>query len=346
MEFPTAPAPHLPPRTTVTAVMLEVLIALVPGVLAYLWFFGPGLVLNLLIAALTALATEAVMLKLRGQALKPALNDLSALVTASLLALAMPPLTPWWVTSVAIVFAIAVAKHLYGGLGYNLFNPAMAGYAVVLISFPAHMDGFVPARGVGTEHAQVSLAETFDFVFTGHLPDGMQIDAVSMASPLDVMQSDLGRARMVSEITASPGFGGLGGVGWEWINAAFAAGGLWLLFRGIIRWHIPATVLAGVAGMALICNLADGDHYAPMSFHLFTGATMLGAFFIATDPVSAATTERGRLYYGAGVGVLTYIIRVWGKYPDGVAFAVLIMNMLVPVIDHYTRPRVYGHAER
>ena len=346
MEFQTAPAPHLPPRTTVTAVMLEVLVALVPGVLVYLWYFGPGLVLNLLIAALTALATEAAMLKLRGRAPQPALKDLSALVTAALLALAMPPLTPWWVTAIATVFAIAIAKHLYGGLGYNLFNPAMAGYAVVLISFPAHMDGFVSARGVATEQHQVSFAETVDFVFTGHLPEGMQIDAVSMASPLDVMQGDLGRARMVSEITASPGFGGLGGVGWEWVNAAFAAGGLWLLFRGIIRWQIPATMLAGLGGMALLCNLADGDHYATMSFHLFTGATMLGAFFIATDPVSAATTERGRLYYGAGVGVLTYIIRVWGKYPDGVAFAVLLMNMLVPVIDHYTRPRVYGHVER
>src|SRR5262245_26857610 len=168
----------------------------------------------------------------------------------------------------------------------------------------------------------------------------MKTDAISMASPLDVLQGDLGRAGMVSEITASPLFGGLGGLGWEWINAAFALGGLWLLFRGIIRWHIPVGVLAGLAVPALIANLADGDHYPTMSFHLFTGATMLGAFFIATDPVSAATTERGRLIYGAGVGVLTYAIRAWGKYPDGVAFAVLLMNMLVPVIDHYTRPRV------
>jgi len=344
MEFATAPAPHLPARTTVTAVMLEVLVALVPGVLAYLWFFGAGLAVNLAIAAAAALATECAMLKLRGKAVRPALGDLSALVTAALLALALPPLTPWWVTVVAAAFAIGVAKHLYGGLGYNLFNPAMAGYAVVLISFPVHMDGWLPAHGTVTDRPPVGIGATLDFVFTGTLPDGMQIDAVSLASPLDVMQADLGRARMVSEITASPGFGGFGGVGWEWINAAFAAGGLWLLFRGIIRWHISTGFLAGLAAMALAFNLADGDHYATMSFHLFTGATMLGAFFIATDPVSAATSERGRLIYGVGAGVLTYVIRVWGKYPDGVAFAVLIMNMLVPLIDHYTRPRVYGHA--
>src|SRR5262245_53271573 len=256
MEFSTAPAPHLPARTTVTAVMLEVLVALVPGVLVYTWYFGPGLAINLVIAAAAALAVESLMLKLRGKTLRPALADLSALVTAALLALALPPLTPWWVTTVAAVFAMAVAKHLYGGLGYNLFNPAMAGYAVVLISFPSHMNGFVPPRGIGEEHPQVTIAETFDYVFAGHLPDGMKIDAISMASPLDVLQGDLGRARMVSEITASPLFGGLGGLGWEWINAAFALGGLWLLFRGIIRWHIPVGVLAGLAVPALIANLA------------------------------------------------------------------------------------------
>jgi electron transport complex protein RnfD len=149
---------------------------------------------------------------------------------------------------------------------------------------------------------------------------------------------------MVSEITASPLIRRLRRRRLGMDQRRLRRGGLWLLFRGIIRWHIPLGVLAGLGGLAMICNLADGDHYATMSFHMFAGATMLGAFFIATDPVSAATTERGRLIYGAGVGVLIYVIRVWGKYPDGVAFAVLLMNMLVPVIDHYTKPRVYGHA--
>jgi electron transport complex protein RnfD len=344
MEFETSPAPHLPPRTTVTAMMLEVLVALVPGIVVYVWFFGPGLALNLCIAALFALAGEAAMLRLRSVSVRPALMDLSALVTAALLALSLPPLTPWWVTAFATTFAIVVAKHCYGGLGYNLFNPAMAGYAVVLISFPVQMDGYLPPSGIGLEHATIGFGDTLAYVFAGRLPEGLQLDAITMASPLDVMQADLGRARMVSEITASPLFGGLGGYGWEWINVAMALGGVWLLIRGIVRWHIPAGVLAGLGGLALVFNLADSDHYAPMSFHLFAGATMLGAFFIATDPVSAATSDRGRLIYGFGVGALTYVVRAWGKYPDGVAFAVLIMNMLVPVIDRYTRPRVYGHA--
>jgi H+/Na+-translocating ferredoxin:NAD+ oxidoreductase subunit D len=346
MEFATAPAPHLKARTSITAMMLEVLAALTPCVLVYLFFFGPGLAVNLLLAAAVAVVAEAAMLKLRQQPVQPALRDASALVTAALLALALPPLTSWWVTAIAALFAIVVAKHFYGGLGYNLFNPAMAGYAVVLISFPVHMDGYLPPRGLEQERPPVGIGATLDYVFTGTLPEDMQMDAVSMASPLDVMQADLGRARMVSEITASPAFGGLGGTGWEWINAAALAGGLWLLFRGIIRWQIPVGVLTGLGGMAFLFNLADADHYASMSFHLFSGATMLGAFFIATDPVSAATTERGRLIYGAGVGVLSYVVRAWGKYPDGVAFAVLIMNMLVPLIDRYTQRRVYGHAQR
>lgn len=346
MEFETAPAPHVPARTSVAAMMRDVLLALVPGALVYVWFFGVGLILNLVIAAVFATATEAAVLALRGRAWRPALSDLSALVTAALLAFSLPPLTPWWVTAIATVFAVAVAKHLYGGLGYNLFNPAMAGYAAVLISFPVQMDGYLPPRGVDTGTPPVGIVETLGYVFAGRLPDGLGLDAVTMASPLDVMQEDLGNARMVSEITASPAFGGLGGAGWEWINVAIAAGGLWLLYRGVIRWQIPVGVLAGLGGLALVLSLANGDHYAPASFHLFAGATMLCAFFIATDPVSSATSDRGRLVFGLGVGVLTYVVRAWGKYPDGVAFAVLIMNMLVPVIDHYTQPRVYGHARR
>ena len=139
--------------------------------------------------------------------------------------------------------------------------------------------------------------------------------------------------------------GRFAGYGWEWANLAFLAGGVWLWQRRAIHWHIPVAMLAGLFVTALLFYIADADSFASPLFHLFSGATMLGAFFIATDPVSAATTPRGRLYYGAGIGVLVYVIRTWGGYPDGVAFAVLLMNMAAPTIDYYTQPRVFGHED-
>jgi electron transport complex protein RnfD len=143
-------------------------------------------------------------------------------------------------------------------------------------------------------------------------------------------------------LAAHPVFGDLGGLGWEWINTLLLAGGLWLILRGIIGWQIPAAVLGGLFATAAVFYAVDPDAYASPMFHLFSGGAMLGAFFIATDPVTAATSNKGRLWYGFGIGVLTYVIRTWGGYPDGVAFAVLLMNMTVPTIDYYTKPRVFG----
>jgi electron transport complex protein RnfD len=147
----------------------------------------------------------------------------------------------------------------------------------------------------------------------------------------------------MEEIFAGPAFGALGGAGGEWVNLAALAGGLYLLARRIVRWHIPLAMLAGLAIPAALAHALDPGAHAGATFHLASGATMLGAFFIATDPVSAATSDRGRLVFGAGVGLTTWIIRSWGGFPDGVAFAVLLMNLAVPLIDRYTVPRIYGH---
>jgi electron transport complex protein RnfD len=148
----------------------------------------------------------------------------------------------------------------------------------------------------------------------------------------------------MAEAQAAPIFGTLGGRGWEWINFATLAGGIALLALRIIRWHIPAAMLGSIAVCASVMYAVDPGAYAGPIFHLTSGASLLGAFFIATDPISAATSDRGRLVYGAGIGALTYVIRTWGGYPDGVAFAVLLMNLSVPLIDRYTIPRIYGHA--
>jgi electron transport complex protein RnfD len=256
-----------------------------------------------------------------------------------LLALALPPLAPWWIPVIGSLFAIVIAKQLYGGLGYNPFNPAMAGYVVLLISFPRELSLW-PATG-----QLLGLQDTLLLVFTGSLPDTLTLDAITMATPLDAVKTRLGLSETLTEIRDSDVFGSFAGAGWEWINLWFLLGGLWLLQQKIIKWQIPAGMLGGLFLTALLFYAWNPDVYASPLFHLFSGAAMLGAFFIATDPVSASTTPRGGLYYGLGIGVLTYVIRTWGGYPDGVAFAVLLMNMAAPTIDYYTRPRVFGHDD-
>ncbi|MGH8494544.1 MAG: electron transport complex subunit RsxD [Gammaproteobacteria bacterium] len=346
MRFATGGAPHYPPRTSIAVTMRQVLFALVPAALAYVWFFGFGFVVNVLVASAVAIGAEAAVLRLRRRPILPFITDWSALLTAVLLAFALPPLTPWWVTAIGAAFAIVFAKHLFGGIGFNPFNPAMAGYVLLLIAFPAELNHWLPPRTIDIELARVGFGDTLWYALTGHLPGALTIDAVTMATPLDAVKTGLSQARTLAEIRTSPVFGDFGGRGWEWIANFFALGGLWLLFRGVIRWHIPVSMLGGLIAMAAFANLIDPDMHPSPGFHVFGGATMIGAFFIATDPVTAATTVRGRLIYGALIGVLTYVIRTWGGYPDGVAFAVLIMNLCVPVIDHFTRPRVYGHERR
>ncbi len=343
MRFRHAPAPHLTPPNTVAHMMRQVLYALVPAAVAHVWFFGPGLLINMVIASLVALASEAIMLRLRGRTLRVFLGDYSAIVAAVLLCFAIPPLTPWWITATGVVFAIVIAKHLFGGLGYNPFNPAMAGYVVLLVSFPARMTAWLPPDIDGLAAVEFSSLQTLIIILTGDLPDGLGWDAVTMATPLDQVRTGLGQMRTIGEVQQNPLFGDFGGRGWEWLANWFALGGLWLLYKGVIRWHIPVSMLASLAVMATVFYLIDPGSHPSTPFHLFSGAAMIGAFFIATDPVTAASSEKGRLIYGAGIGILTYVIRTWGGYPDGVAFAILLMNMAVPVIDKLTLPRVYGH---
>ena len=344
MRFERAMPPHVRPERNVTRVMGEVLIALVPAAAAHVWFFGPGLLINIAIATGVAVAAEAATLKARGRDPVPQLSDLSAVLTAVLLAFALPPLTPWWITATGAGFAIVFAKQLYGGLGYNPFNPAMAGYVVLLISFPTEMTLWLPPDGVGLAPERPGLGATFMYALTGQLPQHLTWDTIAGATPLDDVKTQLGLMRTVDEVRAAPLYGDFGARGWEWINNFIAIGGIWLIYRKVIRWQIPVAVLLGIIVPSTLFYMVDAGNHAPPTFHVFSGAVMLGAFFIATDPVSAATSARGRLIYGAGIGLLTFVIRSWGGYPDGVAFAVLLMNMAVPVIDHYTVPRAYGHG--
>ncbi len=344
--FATAPGPHWRTRDRIPVLMRRVLYALAPALVAHVWFFGIGILINCAVATVVALLAEAAALKLRRRPVRPFITDYSAGVTAVLLAFALPPLTPWWITATGSVFAIAFAKHLYGGLGYNVFNPAMAGYVALLVSFPEELSRWLPPLIGDLDYQPLSVIATLKFAFSGQLPDGIGWDALSRATPLDTMKAELGMMRTFGEIRAGPLFGDFGGRGWEWINNFIALGGIWLIYKGVIRWHIPVAVLGALLGAAMLFFLIDTATHPSPGFHLFSGGAMLCAFFIATDPVSAASTQVGRLIYGAGIGALIFAMRTWGSYPDGVAFAVLIMNMAVPLIDRYTGPVVYGRRRQ
>lgn len=337
--FEISPAPHLPSQSSVRALMAEVLAALVPGVLAHVYFFGPGVLVQIVLAAIFALLIEAACLRLRGRELAPFLGDGSAVLTAVLFALCLPPLAPWWISALGMLVAIGLAKHAYGGLGYNLFNPAMVGYAVMLISFPLELSQWLAPHGLGAD--TLHLSECLHIILLGATPEAGW-DAISMATPLDTVRQLTSQGQTLAEIRSDSRFGDFGGRGWEWIANFYALGGLWLLLRRKIPWQTPIATLASVILLSLPFWAIEPDvHPFPLQ-HVFSGAVVLAAFFIVTDPVSGCSTPRGRLIFGAGVGVLTLAIRRWGSYPDAIAFAVLLMNCAAPLIDRCTRPRVYG----
>ncbi|WP_336407737.1 electron transport complex subunit RsxD [Gallaecimonas kandeliae] len=344
-----ASSPHTHKHRSTGQVMRLVAYATLPGIAALFHFFGYGVFINLVLCSLSALATEALVLLLRRKSLWQ-LGDSSALLTAVLLAIALPPTSPWWLLVIGSVFAILVAKQLYGGLGQNLFNPAMAAYVLLLISFPVQMTNWLPARELA-QHAP-TLADSISLTFTGYSTDGFAAhqlsqgaDGVTQATPLDTLKTDLKRGMTASESMAKPLFAGIGGLGWNWANLGFLLGGLFLLWRGVIDWQIPGGVLGGLFVASLLGFMLHPDGNGSPLFHLFSGAAMFGAFFIATDPVTAATSPKGRLIFGLMIGVLTYLIRVLGGYPDAIAFAVLLGNMAAPLLDNYTRPQSFGEGK-
>lgn len=345
--FNIATAPFAHNRKQTRTLMLLVILACVPGLLAQTWFFGWGSFIQILLAMVTALLCEALVLKLRGRAIKPALMDGSAALTAVLIGLSLPPLLPWWMLVVGTAFAIIVAKHLYGGLGQNLFNPAMVAYVLLLVSFPVQMTSWLPPESVRAY--SLGFGDAASVIFTGFSLDGYSmaqlkqgVDGLTMATPLDTLKTGLTQGLTTGEILSGPLFEGWGGIGWSWVNLGYLLGGLFLLQQKVINWRIPTAILGALLLASTIGYLVSPDATATPMFHLFSGATMLGAFFIATDPVSACTTPRGRLVYGVLIGVLVYIIRRFGGYPDAFAFAVLLANLCVPFIDSLTRPKVYG----
>ncbi|CAM4105690.1 electron transport complex subunit RsxD [Pseudoalteromonas byunsanensis] len=349
MKLSMASSPHNHNHKNLSRLMLTVIAACIPGIIAQCYFFGFGVIVQLLLALITASLSEALMLSIRKRPVWPALSDGSAWLTAVLLAISIPPLAPWWVIVIGTVFAIAMVKQLYGGLGFNLFNPAMAAYVLLLISFPVQMTSWTPVTSLLAQ--PLSLADQVTLIFFEYsanhqdlLSAMTSVDGTTMATPLDTLKTAVSQNFTVTEAMMGEQFTAFAGIGWMWVNLAFLVGGLFLLKAKVINWHIPVALLGTLAFCSAIGFIIAPGSHAGSLFHLLSGGTMLGAFFIATDPVSASTTNRGRLIYGACIGLLVYLIRNYGGYPDAVAFAVLIMNMAVPLIDHYTQPRTYGHG--
>ncbi|TWD45579.1 RnfABCDGE type electron transport complex subunit D [Pseudomonas sp. SJZ131] len=310
--------------------MKLVLLAAAPGLLVMFWLYGWGVLINLMLTALTALAVEAAVLKLRRRPVQSSLSDGSALVTATLLTLALPPYCPWWLTVSAAAAALLFGKHLYGGVGSNPFNPAMLGVALALVSFPQSMTHWPAAHGVDLF---TGLQQIFGFSLS------QTPDAWVQATALDALR--VNKSLTIDELFAShSAFGRFGGRGVEWLNLAFLAGGVFLLQRRVFTWHAPVGMLASLFVISLLCwNGSGSDSNGSPLFHLLSGASMLGALFIVTEPVSGAKSPGARLLFGVGVGLLTYLIRTWGGYPDGVAFAVLLMNLCVPALDRFVVAR-------
>ncbi len=333
-------APFISKPDSVSQIMLRVLLALIPGIVLYVWHFGPAILVSITLASITALATEAAMLKLRGSPVTPFIKDNSALLTAWLLALSIPPLAPWWMVVTGTAFAISISKHLYGGLGNNPFNPAMIGYAVLIISFPVPMTQWLTPHGLGS--VELNLLDQLHFIFSGALPPGVSLDAITMATPLDTLKTQLHLDRPMQEIMDMPIYGRLAGQGSEAVALGFLAGGLFLLLNRIISWHIPVFYLGSLFAIAGVFHLIDPAHYAPPMFHWFSGAAMIGALFILTDPITSPTTTKGKFIFAACAGLITYLIRTFGGFPDGLAFSTLLMNICVPLIDAYTQPKIFG----
>jgi electron transport complex protein RnfD len=327
--------------------MLWVILCLIPGVAIQSYFFGFTNLIQIALASVVAIAAEAFVLKLRNRPIINTLKDCSALLSGILIAISIPPLAPWWVVVIGTLFAIIFVKQLYGGLGQNIFNPAMAAYVLLLIAFPVQMTSWIPM--ISLQPFELSLMDQFTTILTGHTLDGysvaqlsVSIDGLTMATPLDTVKNSLKEGFTTTEIFEMSAYKASSSQAILWVNLGFLFGGAILLAKRIIQWMIPVSFLAGMAIFSFIAFAYQPDLNGSPMFHLLSGATMLGAFFILTDPISAATSVKGRIIYGLLIAFIVVIIRNVGGYPDAVAFAVLLANMCVPLIDYYSQPKVYG----
>ena len=318
-----SPSPHVHSGDSIEKNMYGVLIALIPTFICSVVFFGMGAIIVTLTSVLACLIFEYLIQKfiLKRQ---PTIWDGSAIITGVLLAFNVPANLPIWIILIGALVAIGIGKMSFGGLGCNIFNPALVGRVFLLISFPVQMTTWPMAQGFNTSY----------------------IDAQTGATPLALLKEAVKTGTPVNEVLNTEGFvtykdmllGNMGGSLGEVAALALLVGFAFMLFRRIITWHIPVTIFATVVIFGGILHLCDPVQFVNPLFHLLTGGMMLGAIFMATDYVTSPMSSKGMIIYGVGIGVLTIIIRVFGAYPEGMSFAILIMNAFTPLINRYCKP--------
>ena len=331
MEIVDSPA--IKERSSVSMLMFTVILCLLPALLLQIGFFGYQILGNLFIGIGFALFLEAVCLKLRNYPIRPFIFDGSAFVAAWLLIISVPANIPIWTLLIGIFFSIVVAKHAYGGIGSNPFNPAMIGYAVLLISFPKIMTNWPISDGFEIRNF-IQFSQFFSISIINEAND-----AIVSATPLDQIKTSLFLGKEINILpisfsTLSP---------YQMITILYFIGGLFLIYKKVITWHLPLSLILSVYVFSGLLHLYDQNTYMSPLFHLLNGATFLAAFFIITDPVSSPTTLKGKIIFGILIGLITVIIRNYGGYPDGIAFAVIFMNICVPLIEKFTQPKVFGY---
>ncbi|HZX46548.1 MAG TPA: RnfABCDGE type electron transport complex subunit D [Clostridia bacterium] len=309
-------SPHIRSEETVQRIMLDVIIALLPAAAASVYFFGMGALMVMLVSIGAAVAAEAAIQKIRNKPVT--INDGSAVITGLLLALTLPPSLPLWMAAAGAVVAIGIGKQVYGGLGCNPFNPALVGRAFLIVSFPVQM---------------TTWTSPLDGVTCATLLGIKILDGVTCATPLGLLKMEGVKTGYMELFLGNVG-GSLG----ETSALLLILGGAYLIYRGVIDWRIPVSYLGTVAVLTLVLG------HDPM-FHLLAGGLMLGAFFMATDMVTTPLTRLGRIIFGIGAGVLVVIIRLYGGYPEGVLFSILLMNIFTPIIDKFIQPRIYGEVK-
>ena len=360
--FKMISSPHTHSGKLTARVMFWVILAMIPAIILQIYYFGFGVLIQSALAIGLALLLEWSVSLLRKRPALSDISDFSVILTALILAVAIPPYAPYWIILIGTFCAVILGKHVYGGLGQNPFNPAMVGYVVLLVSFPLQMTTWMPPIALLGEPP--TLEDAWQLIFTGLTTDGFSlhqltasIDGITQATPLDTVRTFYSSAgscitdaicseAAFYELTNLPIFTQNGwdfAQGWWQINLAFLLGGIFLILKKVIHWQIPVAMLGSFTLLSLLTELVGNGEHLTVPAQLFSGAMMFGAFFIATDPVTASITPRGKLVFGVLVGSLLYLIRFYGNYPDGVAFAILLSNICVPLIDHYTRPRVAGH---